>query len=224
MFAGIYYGAMYGGSTTSILLNTPGEIGLHRHRDGRQHDGQARPGGTRARHGRDRLVRRRHAGDDRAHAAVAAHRRHRAQVRARRVLRADGAGVHHGVGRARVVAAARDRRAVLRAVPGPDRDRLADRPGAVHARHPGTSRRHRRGRRGRGAVRGRRDALRGDVPQSRRRSSRKVLGLGDDERARIGRAHGSRGCAAPRSAFRSARCRRAARRSRRSCPMRSSGS
>ena len=27
MFAGIYYGAMYGGSTTSILLNTPGESG-----------------------------------------------------------------------------------------------------------------------------------------------------------------------------------------------------
>src|ERR1700704_3189460 len=25
MFAGIYYGAMYGGSTTSILLNIPGE-------------------------------------------------------------------------------------------------------------------------------------------------------------------------------------------------------
>ncbi len=27
MFAGIFYGAMYGGSTTSILLNTPGESG-----------------------------------------------------------------------------------------------------------------------------------------------------------------------------------------------------
>ncbi|MCW7537751.1 tripartite tricarboxylate transporter permease [Aquabacterium sp. A7-Y] len=27
MFAGVYYGAMYGGSTTSILLNTPGETG-----------------------------------------------------------------------------------------------------------------------------------------------------------------------------------------------------
>src|SRR5215211_5735595 len=27
MFAGIYYGAMYGSSTTSILLNTPGESG-----------------------------------------------------------------------------------------------------------------------------------------------------------------------------------------------------
>ncbi|MFY7854713.1 MAG: tripartite tricarboxylate transporter permease, partial [Rubrivivax sp.] len=26
-FCGIYYGAMYGGSTTSILLNTPGETG-----------------------------------------------------------------------------------------------------------------------------------------------------------------------------------------------------
>src|ERR1700756_71543 len=25
LFAGIYYGAMYGGSTTSILLNTPGQ-------------------------------------------------------------------------------------------------------------------------------------------------------------------------------------------------------
>src|SRR5918992_1779609 len=27
MFGGIYYGAMYGGSTTSILLNSPGETG-----------------------------------------------------------------------------------------------------------------------------------------------------------------------------------------------------
>ena len=27
MFAAIFYGAMYGGSTTSILLNTPGESG-----------------------------------------------------------------------------------------------------------------------------------------------------------------------------------------------------
>jgi putative tricarboxylic transport membrane protein len=27
MFAAVFYGAMYGGSTTSILLNTPGEAG-----------------------------------------------------------------------------------------------------------------------------------------------------------------------------------------------------
>ena len=27
LFCGVFYGAMYGGSTTSILLNTPGESG-----------------------------------------------------------------------------------------------------------------------------------------------------------------------------------------------------
>ena len=32
MFGGIYYGAMYGGSTTSILLNTPGETARSRPR------------------------------------------------------------------------------------------------------------------------------------------------------------------------------------------------
>ena len=40
-FGGIYYGAMYGGSTTSILLNTPGEGGLHGHGHGGQQDGQS---------------------------------------------------------------------------------------------------------------------------------------------------------------------------------------
>ena len=35
MFAGIYYGAMYGGSTTTILLNTPGRVGVDRHRRSR---------------------------------------------------------------------------------------------------------------------------------------------------------------------------------------------
>ena len=29
MFAGVYYGSMYGGSTSSILLNTPGESTCH---------------------------------------------------------------------------------------------------------------------------------------------------------------------------------------------------
>ena len=41
MFAGIYYGAMYGGSTTSILLNTPGEIGVGRDRTRGPPDGAA---------------------------------------------------------------------------------------------------------------------------------------------------------------------------------------
>ena len=42
MFAGIYYGAMYGGSTTAILLNTPGESGSIDVGDRRTQDGQER--------------------------------------------------------------------------------------------------------------------------------------------------------------------------------------
>jgi hypothetical protein len=54
MFAGIYSGAMYGGSTTSILLNTPGEgATIVTALDGYQ---MARAG-----RGGDRLLRRRHA-------------------------------------------------------------------------------------------------------------------------------------------------------------------
>ena len=60
MFAGIYYGGMYGGSTTSILLNTPGRVVLRRdHARGIPH-GQ---GGTRRRgpgHRRGGLLRGRH--------------------------------------------------------------------------------------------------------------------------------------------------------------------
>ena len=60
MLAGIYYGAKYGGSTTSILLNIPGESssvvtcidGYAMARNGRA--------GAGARHRRDRLVHRRH--------------------------------------------------------------------------------------------------------------------------------------------------------------------
>ena len=65
MFGGIYYGAMYGGSTTSILLNTPGETGaIATAIDGHQ---MARQGPRRSgAHDRgDRLVRRGHARDDR---------------------------------------------------------------------------------------------------------------------------------------------------------------
>ena len=60
MFAGIYYGGMYGGSTTSILLNTPGESALDRHRPRRQQDGQARARRGGAGDRRHRLLRGRH--------------------------------------------------------------------------------------------------------------------------------------------------------------------
>ena len=41
MLSGIYYGAQYGGSTTAILINLPGEILLGGDRDRRLPDGQA---------------------------------------------------------------------------------------------------------------------------------------------------------------------------------------
>ena len=60
MFAGIYYGGMYGGSTTSILLNTPGEsssvvTAIEGNKMAKA--GPSRPG---AGHRRDRLLHRRH--------------------------------------------------------------------------------------------------------------------------------------------------------------------
>ena len=60
MFGGIYYGAMYGGSTTSILLEHAGRVRLDRHRHRRQHDGAQGPRRPGAGHRRHRLVRRRH--------------------------------------------------------------------------------------------------------------------------------------------------------------------
>ncbi len=47
MMAAIYYGAMYGGSTTAIVVNIPGEASSVPDGDGRLRDGQAgegRPG------------------------------------------------------------------------------------------------------------------------------------------------------------------------------------
>ena len=100
MFGGIYYGSMYGGSTTSILVNTPGDaasaVTTHR----RSADGAQRARGRRADHVGDRIVRRRHGRHRAAHAAGADARRRRAALRAARVLRADGARADHG-GRAR---------------------------------------------------------------------------------------------------------------------------
>ena len=96
MFAGIYYGAMYGGSTTSILLNTPGESATIV---------TALEGNLMARKGRG--------GPALATAAIGsfvagtiatlaltfiapADGAGRAAVQPGRLLRADGAGLHHG--------------------------------------------------------------------------------------------------------------------------------
>jgi len=46
MLAGIYYGAMYGGSTTSVLVNIPGEAASVVTVPGRSRDGKERAGGA----------------------------------------------------------------------------------------------------------------------------------------------------------------------------------
>ena len=60
MLAGIFYGAQYGGSTTAILVNLPGESSSRRHRDRRLPDGPARQGRASAGHRRHRLLLCRH--------------------------------------------------------------------------------------------------------------------------------------------------------------------
>ena len=63
MLAGIYYGSQYGGSTTAILINLPGEVSSSVTAiDGYQMARQGKAG-TGARDRRDRLVRRRHLRD-----------------------------------------------------------------------------------------------------------------------------------------------------------------
>ncbi len=94
-FAGIYYGAMYGGSTTSILLNTPGEAGSMVTAHGRQQDGQARPRRRRAGHRGHRLLRRRHHRHRAGDLLRAGGGRVRGAAGAARVLPADGAGLLH---------------------------------------------------------------------------------------------------------------------------------
>ena len=66
MFGGIYYGAMYGGSTTSILLNYAGRDRVDRHGHRRPHDGAPGPRRRGADDRRHRIVRRRHARHARA--------------------------------------------------------------------------------------------------------------------------------------------------------------
>ena len=92
MLAGIYYGAQYGGSTTAILVNLPGEASLGRDLPRRLPDGAQGPRRRGAVDLGRRLVLRRH----RRHLIIVDLRRaadaHGAEVRAGRLLLADGAG------------------------------------------------------------------------------------------------------------------------------------
>ena len=157
MLAGIYYGAQYGGSTTSILINIPGESSsVVTTLDGHQMAKQGRAGPALAIAAIGSFI----AGTVRHHpgggARRAAHRA-RAQVRPGRILLADGARPRVR-GRARQgLGAQGDRDGPVRAVALVRRLGHRDRPVAPFVRHPGARRRHRL-RHGRdGRVRLRRD-------------------------------------------------------------------
>ena len=91
MLAGIYYGAQYGGSTTAILINVPGESSsVVTAIDGYQMARQGRAG-VGAGRGGPGFVLRRLRGHDHHRRVRAAADRARLQVRPGRVLLADGA-------------------------------------------------------------------------------------------------------------------------------------
>ena len=174
MFAGIYYGGMYGGSTTAILINTPGESASL---------ATALEGNKMAKAGRG--------GPALATAAIGSFVAGTIatigivflapwlveiamQVRPGGLFRADVRRLHHRVGDLRLVADPRPDQPVHRADARARRHRQAHRPGAAVVRRAGTARR-RRGHDARGRpVRGRRGALRRLAPATRcrRRSSR----------------------------------------------------
>src|SRR3954471_22475552 len=102
LFAGIYAGGMYGGSTTSILLNTPGESssvataieGFEKAKRGRGGGGRGTAGGGAGVGGGGvRFVRGGDDGDRRLDAAGRAGGEPRGEVPRRGLLRAHAAGV-----------------------------------------------------------------------------------------------------------------------------------
>ena len=131
-FAGIYYGAMYGGSTTSILLNTPGETAsMVTAMEGNKMAKSGRAGAALATAAIGSFV----AGTIATvivtlFAPVVADVR--GEARPARIFPADGAGLHHRQRGARQEHAARPDRAVRRPGGGPGGHRPDFRPGALH--------------------------------------------------------------------------------------------
>ena len=96
MLAGIFYGAQYGGSTTAILINVPGEFLLGGHGARRLPDGASGQGRPRSRDGRARLLLRRDGLDPADRACSAAARPGRAPFELAGVPCPPGSRPHHG--------------------------------------------------------------------------------------------------------------------------------
>ena len=181
MFAGIYYGGMYGGSTTAILHQHAGRERLDGDRARRQQDGQGRPRRAGAGDLGDRLVRRRHHRHHRPRLSGAVAGRCRGALRAGRLFRADVRGLRHRVGDLRRFADPRTDQPVHRADARACRHRQAHRPGAACVRHPRTARRRRSDDAGGRPVRRRRSALRRLAPPSHRGEDRAGARLAVDD-------------------------------------------
>ena len=169
MLAGIYYGAQYGGSTTAILVNLPGEVSsVVTCLDGYQ---MARRARRARRSGIAALlvVLRGHRGHVPHRRLRAAARRARAQVRARRLLLADGAGPDRGGGARARLAHQGDRDDRAGAADRPHRHRRELGRGALQLRpaRADRRRRHRRRRHGRRSA-----SRRSSATSSRARSAR----------------------------------------------------
>ena len=219
MLAGIYYGAQYGGSTTAILVNLPGEVELGGHDARRLPDGAPGPRRAGAGDRRHRLVLRRlrrHRGDRGRRAAADAAR---PAVHAARLLLADGAGpgVRHRAGVGLDPQGARH--GVPRHAAGPRRHRRQHRQHALHLRDQRPVRRHRLRAARHGRVRHRRDHRQPDQQRApRARQAPRSPGCSRPRRTSSARSRPS--CAARSSAACSAFCRAAARSWRRSRPTR----
>ncbi len=157
MLAGIYYGAQYGGSTTAILINVPGEsASVVTAIDGYQMARQGRAGAALAAAGLGSFFAGSccHAGGG---GVCAAADRAGVQVRAGRVLLADGAGPDRCRGAGVGLADQGHRDDHPRAADGADQHRRDLRRAALQLRHPRADRRHRLRRHRDGRVRLRRD-------------------------------------------------------------------
>ena len=202
MFAGIYYGGMYGGSTTSILLNTPGEsASIVTALEGNKMARQGRGGPALATAAIGSFVAGLIATLGLAFIAPTVVK-FALSFGPAEYFGADAARLHDRLGRLRRFHAARPDVAVHRPGARPHRHRPADRPDAADHGPAESVRRHLGHHAGRRAVRHRRNARgRGRRNSLTEEKVESVKGSVMDDAARTGSAPGSPGCAAPLIGF-----------------------
>ena len=132
MLAGIYYGSMYGGTVTSVLINVPGEAAsVVTCFDGYAMAKQGRAGRRPGRR-RHRLLHRRHDRRHRTHPHRASPRQARPELRPAGILRHHGLGARLAHGPHRKIGRPRNAFGLHRPQPRPDRHGSDDGTPALH--------------------------------------------------------------------------------------------